>query len=208
MAPAPPPAAGPGILRPGERLAHPEIVARDGTALLVIDVQERIDAVMAGGHHRPRLEVLVDAFRALGLPVVATEQYPRGLGATVGWLAGRLPEAPLEKATFSCAREDAVREALAATRAHRIVVTGIEAHVCVVQTVLDLLHEGFQVQVPHDAVNSRRFRDREWALHRMAQAGAVVTSTESVLFELVERCATEEFRRVAALVKRLPVEPD
>ncbi len=196
------------LVEGGGEVTHPEVAGRDATALLVIDVQERIDAVMADGRHRPRLEALVDGFRALGLPVVATEQYPRGLGGTVAWLAERLPGPAVEKVTFSCAREPAVVDALRATRAQRIVVTGIEAHVCVAQTALDLLHEGFQVQVPHDAVNSRRARDREWALHRMARAGAVITSTESVLFELVERCATDEFRAIARLVKRLPVEPD
>jgi nicotinamidase-related amidase len=85
------------------------------------------------------------------------------------------------------------------------VVTGIEAHVCVLQTALDLLGDGHEVFVPHDAVNSRRLADKEWALHRMAMAGAVITSTESALFELVERCDTADFKTVAKLIKRIPV---
>jgi nicotinamidase-related amidase len=110
------------------------------------------------------------------------------------------------KDTFSCAREPAARDAIASTGRRQIVVTGIETHVCVLQTALDLLDAGYEVHVPHDAVNSRRPADREWALHRMATAGAVITSTESALFELLERCGTDDFRTVAGLIKRLPVE--
>ncbi len=187
-------------------IPHPETLARSRAMLLVIDVQERINGVMADQGHVSRLETLVDAFRALGLPVIATEQYPKGLGPTLPSLAGRLPAPPLEKATFSCMREPEVAAALEAARSRQVVVTGIETHVCVTQTALDLLHAGFQVQVPHDAVNSRRARDREWALRRMAAAGAVITSTESALFELLERCGTDDFKAISKLVKNLPVE--
>lgn len=187
-------------------IAHPDTLARSRAMLLVIDVQERINGVMADQGHLPRLEVLADAFSALSLPVIATEQYPKGLGATVPGLLGKLPEAPLEKATFSCMREPHVAAAIESAKARQVVVTGIETHVCVAQTALDLLNAGFQVQVPHDAVNSRRPRDRDWALHRLAAAGAVITSTESLLFELLERCATDDFRTISKLIKNLPVE--
>jgi nicotinamidase-related amidase len=184
------------------------LLDRSDTALLVIDVQQRIDGVMADQSHQPRLAVLVDACTALGVPIIATEQYPKGLGATVENLAARLPGAAIVKETFSCAREPAARTAILATGRHQVIVTGIEAHVCVLQTVVDLVDEGLEVHVPHDAVNSRRPEDKRWALHRMAAAGAVVTSTESALFELLERCGTEEFRAVSKLVKELPVELD
>jgi nicotinamidase-related amidase len=179
---------------------------RDTAALLVIDVQERIDAVMADGRHRPRIALLLRAFAELGVPVLATEQYPKGLGVTVPELAELLPSPPLFKLAFSCAREPEPLQALQTLDRSQIVATGIEAHVCVVQTVLDLLEAGFAVHVPHDAVNSRRARDREWALERMGQAGAVVTSTESVLFELLERCASDEFRTLSRMLKDVPVE--
>jgi isochorismate hydrolase len=87
----------------------------------------------------------------------------------------------------------------------QIIVTGIETHVCVLQTAIDLLNAGYEVHVPHDAVNSRRPADKEWALHRMAQAGATITSTESTLFELLERCDTADFKTVAKLIKKIPV---
>ncbi|HPA81339.1 MAG TPA: isochorismatase family protein, partial [Thermoanaerobaculales bacterium] len=99
----------------------------------------------------------------------------------------------------------AVLAALKATGRRQALVTGIEAHVCVLQTALDLAAAGFQVHVPHDAVSSRRPADKQWALDRMACAGVTITSTESALFELLERCGSDEFKLVAALVRRLPV---
>ena len=182
------------------------LLDRDQTVLLVVDVQDRINSVMADQSHLPRIEVLLDACAVLGVPVVATEQYPKGLGTSVASVANRLATPPVGKNTFSCAREPATRSAIAFHGRRQVAVTGIESHVCVLQTALDLLDAGYEVHVPHDAVNSRRPSDREWALHRMAGAGAVITTTESVLFELLERCGTDDFRTVAKLIKNLPVE--
>ena len=175
------------------------------TALLLIDVQERINGVMADQSHLSRQEVLLKAFAILDLPVVTTEQYPKGLGATLPNLAKILPTAAVEKMTFSCARQPEAMEAIEATGKTQIVVTGIETHVCVLQTALDLLECGYEVHVPHDAVNSRRSSDKEWALHRMLAAGAVITATESALFEMLERCGTDQFKAVSKLVKKIPV---
>ena len=102
-------------------------------------------------------------------------------------------------------KEAALRQAITDSRREQIIVTGIETHVCVLQTALDLLDAGFEVYVPHDAVNSRLPSDKDWALHRMAAAGAVITSTESALFELLERCDTTDFKTVAKLIKRIPL---
>jgi len=181
------------------------LLRRGDAVLVVVDVQERINAVMAEQAHLARIAALVEACAALGVPVVATEQYPKGLGPTVAELSGLLPAPPLVKDSFSCAREPAVRAALEATGRRQAVVVGIEAHVCVLQTAIDLVAAGHLVHVPHDAVSSRRPADKEWALRRMAAAGVVVTTTESALFELLERCGTDEFKLVAALVKSLPV---
>jgi len=175
------------------------------TALLLIDVQERINGVMADQGHLSRHAVFLEAFAVLDLPVVTTEQYPKGLGPTVPELAHLLPETAVEKSTFSCARQSEAMAAIEAAGRKQIVVTGIETHVCVLQTALDLLEKGYEVHVPHDAVNSRRASDKEWALHRMAAAGAVITTTESVLFELLERCGTDQFKAVSRLVKKIPV---
>jgi nicotinamidase-related amidase len=180
------------------------LLERSSAVLLVIDVQERINAVMTDQSHLPRIEVLIEACRALDVPVIASEQYPKGLGATVEPLAGLLGDIPA-KDTFSCARDLGLREEIAALGRAQVIVTGIETHVCVLQTALDLLDAGYRVHVPHDAVNSRRDADKDWALERMQQAGAAISSTESALFELLERCDTSDFKTVATLVKKLPV---
>ena len=181
------------------------LLTQDQAALLVIDVQERINAVMADQSHLPRIEVLAEACKGLNVPVIGSEQYPQGLGSTVPSLATALGETPPAKLTFSCFRDHDLRTTIDTSGRTQFVITGIETHVCVLQTVIDLLDAGHQVHVPHDAVNSRRPADKEWALHRMAAAGAVITSTESALFELVERCDTADFKMVAKLIKRIPV---
>ena len=173
--------------------------------LLVIDVQERINGVMADEGHAKRIELLMEAAELLGMPIITTEQYPKGLGATIGILAGHIRGPVLEKDTFSCAREEKVMGVLRETGRSQVLVVGIETHVCVLQTALDLLEEGFEVHVPHDAVNSRREKDRDWALRRMLHAGVVVSSTESALFELLERCDSPEFKAAAKMLKRIPL---
>jgi nicotinamidase-related amidase len=181
------------------------LLERTNAALLVIDVQERINAVMANQDHLVRTEVLVEACRGLEVPVLASEQYPQGLGPTVESLAALLGDTPPGKLTFSCARDDGLKRAVEDSGRNQIIVAGIETHVCVLQTALDLLATGYEVHVPHDAVNSRRKTDRKWALRRMAAAGAVITTTESALFELLERCDTADFKTVAKLIKKIPV---
>jgi len=181
------------------------LLEQGSAALLVIDVQDRINAVMADQGHLPRIEVLVEACHGLEVPVLASEQYPQGLGPTVESLATILGETPPGKLTFSCMRDDGLRKTIEGSGRKQIIVTGIETHVCVLQTALDLLAAGFEVHVPHDAVNSRRPADKEWALHRMAAAGATITATESALFELLECCDSSDFKTVAKLIKRIPV---
>jgi nicotinamidase-related amidase len=181
------------------------LLDRDSAVLLVIDVQERINSVMTDQSHMPRLEVLIEACQALDVPVIGSEQYPKGLGGTVEPLAGLLGDTPAAKDTFSCARDAGLREEIAASGRSQVIVTGIESHVCVLQTALDLIDAGYRVHVPHDAVNSRRAADKHWALERMQQAGATITAAESALFELLERCDTSDFKTVAKLVKKLPV---
>ena len=124
------------------------LLDRTKTMLAVVDVQERINAVMADQGHLSRIAVLVEACTRLGVPVVATEQYPKGLGSTVSELGRLLRTPPLVKDTFSCAREPAVRAELDATGRRQAIVAGIEAHVCVLQTALDLVAAGYQVHVP------------------------------------------------------------
>jgi nicotinamidase-related amidase len=173
---------------------------RDRAVLVVIDIQEAFrkalddfDRVAAAAG------VLVDGATAMGVPIVVTEQYPKGLGATVPELSGRLPAGvePVEKASFSAAEA----EGFDLGGRDQAVVCGIEAHVCVSQTVLDLVERGIEVQVASDAVGSRSEANRELGLRRMERAGAEPTSVEAALFELLGGSNAPEFKRVQELVK-------
>jgi len=148
-----------------------------------------------------RCERLIQGARILGIPVSATEQYPRGLGPTVGSLATLLGRPP-EKLRFSAAEavEWSGPDDGESSR-DKVVVTGIETHVCVLQTCLDLTALGFRVYVPVDAVGSRTVIDRETALQRMRDSGVVLCTTESVLFEWCEVAGTDEFKQISRLAR-------
>ena len=184
---------------------HPQILSAADAFLVVVDVQERMNAVMASQAHLPRIQALMQGFAALELPVLRAEQYPQGLGSTVASVAKLHAQAPLIKETFSCACDDEFLRVASMLARRQALIVGIEAHVCVAQTALDLLHLGFRVHVPHDAVQSRRVADREYALQRLSAAGVVVTSTESALFELLERAGSDVFKKVSSLIKAIEV---
>ncbi len=186
-----------------EVIRHPSILRRDQTMLLVVDVQEKLHAVMA---HRERvtanLRRLIQGFQILELPILVTEQYPKGLGPTVPELKELFEDwSPYEKITFSCCLVPKLCETIQESGATQIVLTGIETHVCILQTGLDLIQRGYQVHVPADAVSSRRELDWQMALERLRKAGAVITVTETALFELLVRAGTAEFKQISALVK-------
>jgi nicotinamidase-related amidase len=175
------------------------MLERDRTTLLVIDVQEafrkgvdRFDQVAHGAG------VLVQAAHIMGLPVVVTEQYPQGLGATVDEVAEHLGDvAPLPKTVFSGASADGFD----LDGRDQVLVCGIETHVCVYQTVGELLADGVEAHVATDAVSSRTAENREVGLQKMVAAGAVPTSVETALFEMLGRAGTDEFKQVQGLVK-------
>jgi nicotinamidase-related amidase len=143
---------------------------------------------------------LIDIARLLDLPVQATEQYPKGLGTTVSELAQRLPERP-DKVAFSCCAVPSVVANLRSGARHKVVLAGIETHVCVQQTALDLLALGFQVAIPVDAVGSRYAIDHEYALRRLEKTGVVLTTAESVAFEWVGGADHPRFKEVSKLVQ-------
>jgi nicotinamidase-related amidase len=175
------------------------ILQRDRTALIVVDVQEGFrEAVGEFDAVAGNAAVLVRGARILGVPVLVTEQYPRGLGETVPEVAEHLDGVPrLDKVVFSAARADGFDLG----GRDQALVCGIETHVCVAQTVADLLDEGVDVQVATDAVSSRTAADRRAGLAKMEATGAMLTSTEMALFELLGRAGTPEFKEVQALVK-------
>jgi nicotinamidase-related amidase len=184
----------------------PELMSPGDTVLLVVDVQAKLMPMIAGASRILwNLRRLVDGAEALGVSVLATEQYPQGLGATVPELAARLGEIPA-KNTFSCAGCQPFADRLIASGASKVLVSGIEAHVCVQQTVLDLLASGYRVFVPVDAVGSRYPIDFDTGLRRMESAGATLTTTESALFEWCQQSGTPAFKKVSALVREKPPE--
>ena len=168
-------------------------------ALVVIDVQEGFrKAVPDFDQVAKATATLIAGAEAIGVPVVVTEQYPKGLGETAPEVAEHLPEGtePLEKVCFSAS--DA--EGFDLGGRNQALVCGIETHVCVNQTALDLLEAGVEVQVAEDAVGSRTEENKRIGLHKMEGAGAVMTSVETALFELLGRAGTDEFKRVQKLI--------
>ena len=167
--------------------------------LCVIDVQERLVPAMADGDVVvARCRRLAEGARLLGVPAVLTEQYRQGLGATVPALAELLPP-PLEKLSFSCCGAEGFAAAIAAGFG-QIVLCGLETHVCVAQTALDLLAEGYAVFLAVDAISSRHAIDRDVALRRLVAAGAVPTTSEAVLFEWCRSASHPQFQAVRKLV--------
>lgn len=176
----------------------------EDTALLVVDVQERLLPAIAN-HAQVVWNVrrLVDGAKTLGLAVAATEQYPKGLGSTVSELAERLPQRP-SKLTFSCAGCSVIFQDWKERGIYKLLVSGIETHVCVLQTVLDLLADGWRVYVAVDAVGARRPIDHETALRRMESSGATLTTTEASLFEWCQTAERPEFKQISRLVRETP----
>ena len=172
---------------------------RERAALVVVDVQEAFrPAVLDFERVAANAATLVQGARILGLPVVVTEQYPKGLGRTVPEVAAGLDGIePLEKTCFSAAEADGFDLA----GRSQALLCGIESHVCVSQTAHGLLDGGFEVHVARDAVTSRSKENSELGLHKMESAGAVVTSVETALFELLGAAGSDEFKQVQGLVK-------
>ena len=175
------------------------------TALLLVDVQERLFGHI--DNHaliEKHLLVLVQGLQSLEVSILCNQQYTQGLGETIASLRAVLREDVVyEKRTFSCCQNSEVMERLKALHVKRVVVAGVESHVCVLQSVLDLLEAGFEVMVCADAVGSRKPKDHEIALRRMEQEGARLCTTESLLFELLHSANHPQFKAISSLVKAL-----
>ncbi|MDZ4819671.1 MAG: hydrolase [Planctomycetota bacterium] len=182
----------------------PELMSADDTALLVVDVQSKLVGLIAE-HEKLvwNIRRLLDGAKILEVPAFSTVQYPQGLGGMVPELAERL-SAPLNKMTFSCGGSVEFCEHVRTLNRPRILVAGIESHVCVQQTVLDLLSEGYRVYVAVDAVGSRGTLDRDIALRRMESSGATLTTTEAALFEWCQASGTPRFKQISQLIRELP----
>jgi nicotinamidase-related amidase len=178
-------------------------IRRSMAALAVVDLQERLlPAIWEKELVVQNALRLIHGATALKLPIRVTEQYRKGIGPTVPPVAAAIPGfAPFEKLAFSACGADGFLDGLRAGGVGDVILCGIEAHVCVCQTCLDLVASGFRPFVVADAVSSRTAENRRLGVERMREAGAVVVSTEMILFELLERAGTEEFKQILALVK-------
>ena len=171
----------------------------DRTTLIVVDVQEAFRKAIPDFERIAKATAtLIEGAEAIGIPVVITEQYPKGLGETVPEVAEHLPDGvqPLEKVVFAASEA----EGFDLEGRDQALVCGIETHVCVNQTALDLLASGVDVQVAEDAVGSRTDENKRVGLHKMEAAGATLTSVETALFELLGRAGTDEFKQVQRLI--------
>lgn len=176
----------------------------NNTALLVIDVQERLAPVMDDKETLlSNVERMIRGAQVLELPILWTEQVPEKLGPTLPELADLLTaiSQPVSKASFSCCGVQPFMQALRESDRRQVLVTGIESHVCVYQTVMDLLDQDYEVQLVTDAVASRTPENKAIALERMKAAGATLTSTEMALFELLRVAEGDKFRTISKLVK-------
>src|SRR5436305_5906065 len=182
-------------------MPHPTRMSAADTALLVIDVQDKLmPMILDAGRVTTNIAFLIDACRVLQMPVLATEQYPKGLGSTVHELLKRLPERP-EKVAFSSCAVPSVVETLHREARPKVVLAGIESHVCVLQTALDLLALDFRVYLPVDAISCRFRIDHDIAMRRLENLGAVLTTSEGVVFECTGTAAHPVFKAISGLVQ-------
>jgi nicotinamidase-related amidase len=183
----------------------PELLDRNRSALVLIDFQERLfPGVYEHSRVMARIDLLLSAANLMQVPVLITEQYPRGLGSTVEEIRKALPQVqPLEKMDFSCAAAPGFKERLSSFHRDQVVLTGIETHICVAQTALDLATQGENIFVVADATSSRRPLDAQIALQRMEQSGLTIMTAESVVFEWLRRAGTDEFKALQPKLKAL-----
>jgi len=175
----------------------------ESTALIVIDMQTKLWNVM---HEKEQLlentQKLLKGAQLLGIPIVLTEQNPDGLGPTIPELKQLIPQVnPLPKFCFSCFQDESFARAILGLNRKQLLVCGIESHICVYQTAMDLLNQGFEVQIIADAVSSRAARNREITLMRMQSEGARLTTVEMLLFELLQTARSPQFRELSRIIK-------
>jgi nicotinamidase-related amidase len=183
--------------------SKPKRLDRTGTGLLVVDIQEKLLPQIFEKERLIRQSgTLIQGANVLKIPIFVTEQYRKGLGLTTPELASMIQDfEPIEKETFSACAAEGLVQKLKALNLRDILLCGMESHICILSTCLDLLESGFQVYVVADAISARNPENTRLALERMRDSGAIISSTEMVLFELLERAATEEFKQVLKLVR-------
>lgn len=175
----------------------------ENTILLVIDIQTRLlPAMNESEQYLKNAEKLIEGCRILGTEIIATEQYPKGIGPTVDSVKGLLGDATVvAKTSFSCLAEREVADFLDNTGRKNVILCGIESHICVLQTALALKQQGYNPIVVADCVESRKAEDKKWGLMRMMQEGVTVSTYESVLYEMMEDSKHPKFKEISKLIK-------
>ena len=179
------------------------MLIKGNTCLVVVDIQEKLLEVMAHPEQVVRnTGVLIQAAKALDIPILWCQQVPKALGPTVEEVSSMLTGVePIDKSTFSCCGDEAFMSRIDALKPQTAILCGIESHVCVFQTAMDLIQHGLYVHAVADAMSSRTDKNKQIGLDRMAKEGAVITSTEMLLFELLRDAKHEKFRELAKLIK-------
>lgn len=181
------------------------LLQTEDCAVILIDIQEKLFAAMDERFRSMLIRncrILIEASQTLDMPIVVTEQYPKGMGGTIPEIEEHIRGTHrYEKLYFSCYRDPAIRDRTDSLGRNTVIVAGMETHVCVFQTVIDLLMAGYRVVVASDAVSSRRELDREEAMREMRSAGALIYSTEMIAFMLLEKAGTAQFKRLAPFFK-------
>lgn len=178
-------------------------ILKEASAALIIDIQEKLFPAMAESEKLlQNCLKLIDGLQVLSVPLIVTQQYTKGLGPTLPSVVSGINEFHCyEKISFSCLDEPNIKEAIDSLNKHFVILCGIETHVCVLQTCLDLLELGCKPVVVEDCVTSRNLNDKMIAIERMRQEGALVTTFESLLFELTRVAGSEVFKKISGIVK-------
>ncbi len=179
------------------------VLNKEDAVLLIVDIQERLAAIMKEKDKVVKnCQHLIELAKMLEIPVVVTEQYPKGLGRTIPQLQTVIPDyKPIEKTAFNCCGEPAFVTEIKKLGKKQIIMTGMETHICVLQTTLGLLQEGFTVHVVQDAICSRTKENWKTGIAFMRDAGAAITCTETVLFQVLKVAGTEEFKKISQRIK-------
>ena len=180
-----------------------KLLERENTGLLVIDVQEKLLDVM--GRKQRIIDNIIKLLylsKLFHLPIILTEQYPKWLGPTFSQIRiNLLTYEPISKMHFNCCNVDAFNDRLDSESLKNIIITGVETHICVFQTCVSMLERGYKVHVPQDAVDSRTDENWRVGLELMKEAGALVTSTETVIYQILKKAGTKEFKKMLELIK-------
>lgn len=178
-------------------------IKKEETVAVIVDVQERLFPVIHNHEQLSKnLRVLIEGLKILEIPIKVTEQYKKGLGETIPEIESLIKPFPhSEKIAFSCCDEPSFMELINTAEIKNVVLAGIESHICVMQTALDLLEKGYRPVVIEDCVASRNPENKRIAINRLLQSGVTVTSYESLLFELCRYAGTDAFKAISKLVK-------